>query len=45
LAGPEIMFAVVVFGGFKNQNGGDGTVTVFHFWESGNSNNMPVDFT
>ena len=33
LAGPEIMFAVVVFGGFENQNGGGGTGTVFHFWK------------
>jgi len=31
LTGPEIMFAVVVFRGFENQNGGGGTGTVFHF--------------
>ena len=31
------MFAVVIFGGFENQNGGGGTGTVFHFGKSGNS--------
>jgi len=33
LAGPEIIFAVVVVGGFENQNGGGGTWTVSYFWK------------
>jgi len=32
VAGPEIMFAVVVVGGFEKQNGGGDTGKISHFW-------------